>query len=137
MAQLFLPNYDKNEEGCRSFILMTFHPSVTDIHGCFHLMKHFISILGTKLGTSENEVKELHASQNIPQPHEEQQTHLPIEALLPRSSESFNFKGMLITEDIWQRGPQRCRMALIASGTNYTTTISFPFQKFSLWPSLL
>ena len=72
---------------------MAFHPSVTDVHGCFHLMKHFISILDTKLGSFENEEIESQYSQSVPQPHEEQQTHLPIESLLPSVSESFNFKG--------------------------------------------
>ena len=73
---------------------MAFHPSVTDIHGCFHLMKHFITILDTKLGSFENESNEVQSYQSIPQPHEEQQTHLPIETLLPSSTESFNFKGI-------------------------------------------
>ena len=73
---------------------MAFHPSVTDIHGCFHLMKHFITILDTKLGSFQNESNEVQSYQSIPQPHEEQQTHLPIETLLPSSTESFNFKGI-------------------------------------------
>ena len=73
---------------------MAFHPTVSDIHGCFHLMKHFISILDTKLGSSENVAIDSHSSQCIPQPHEEQQTHLPIESLLPTATESFNFKGI-------------------------------------------
>ena len=90
-----LQNYDENEEGHRSFILMAFHPSVTDIHGCFHLMKHFISILDTKLGLPEEETETNSLPLHIPQPHEEQQKHLPIESLLPPVSDSFNFKGKI------------------------------------------
>ena len=74
---------------------MAFHPSVTDIHGCFHLMKHFISILNTKLGSSEDISSNSSSSQHIPMPHEDQQTHLPIESLLPNVSDSFNFKGKI------------------------------------------
>ena len=72
---------------------MTFHPSVTDIHGCFHLMKHFVSILDSKLESTSSLETHQNSSKSIPQPHEEQQTHLPIESLLPGSTESFNFKG--------------------------------------------
>ena len=31
--------YDENEEGYRCFILMAFHPSITDTVGVFHLMR--------------------------------------------------------------------------------------------------
>ena len=75
---------------------MTFHPSVTDIHGCFHLMKHFISILDTKFEASDDFQVETKSSKTLPQPHEEQQTHLPIESLLPGVTESFNFKGNIL-----------------------------------------
>ena len=75
---------------------MAFHPSVTDVHGCFHLMKHFISILDSKLGSSENDrLETTTCSQQLPQPHEEQQTHLPIESLLPSISDSFNLRGII------------------------------------------
>ena len=75
---------------------MAFHPSVTDVHGCFHLMKHFISILDSKLGSSENDrLETTTCSQQLPQPHEEQQTHLPIESLLPSISDSFNLRGKI------------------------------------------
>ena len=72
---------------------MTFHPSITDIHGCFHLMKHFISILETKLEAPESLQIETNLSKIIPLPHEEQQTHLPIESLLPKAGESSYLKG--------------------------------------------
>ena len=75
---------------------MAFHPSVTDVHGCFHLMKHFISILDSKLGSSENDrLETTTCSKQLPQPHEEQQTHLPIESLLPSISDSFNLRGII------------------------------------------
>ena len=72
---------------------MTFHPSITDTHGCFHLMKHFISILETKLEAPESLQIETNLSKIIPLPHEEQQTHLPIESLLPKAGESSYLKG--------------------------------------------
>jgi len=40
-----IPNFDEEEEGHRSFILMTFHPSVTDALGSFHLTRQFLQIL--------------------------------------------------------------------------------------------
>ncbi len=40
-----IDNFDEEEEGFRSFILMTFHPSVTDTLGSFHLTKQFLLIL--------------------------------------------------------------------------------------------
>ena len=79
---------------------MAFHPSVTDVHGCFHLMKHFISILDSKLGSSETDrLETTTSSQQIPQPHEEQQTHLPIESLLPTISDSFNLRGIIYPKE--------------------------------------
>ncbi len=40
-----IANYDEEEEGFRSVILMTFHPSITDSLGSFHLTKQFLTIL--------------------------------------------------------------------------------------------
>ena len=78
-------------EGVRCIILMTFHPSVTDVVGSLHLMRHFWTILGSKLNQedvldgTENGAEvgeESLRSIEVPLPHEDQQQHLSIENIL-------------------------------------------------------
>ena len=78
-------------EGVRCIILMTFHPSVTDVVGSLHLMRHFWTILGSKLNQedvidgAENGAEvgeESLRSIEVPLPHEDQQQHLSIENIL-------------------------------------------------------
>ena len=78
-------------EGVRCIILMTFHPSVTDVVGSLHLLRHFWTILGSKLNQedvidgAENGAEvgeESLRSIEVPLPHEDQQQHLSIENIL-------------------------------------------------------
>ena len=73
------------KEGVRCCILMTFHPCVTDVIGSLHLMRHFWTILSSKLKDSAEEEEgeeEMTRSIEVPMPHEDQQQHLPIEQIL-------------------------------------------------------
>ncbi len=40
-----IADYDEDEEGFRSFLLVAFHPSITDPVGAFHLLRQFLMIL--------------------------------------------------------------------------------------------
>ncbi len=44
-----IANFDEEEEGFRSFILITFHPAITDTLGSFHLCRQFLLILDSIL----------------------------------------------------------------------------------------
>ena len=46
--------FDSTEEGYRNFIIFTFHPSVTDTVGVFHLLRQFLVILDSILALDGN-----------------------------------------------------------------------------------
>ena len=82
--QNFVFFQEQMKEGVRCYILMTFHPSVTDVIGSLHLMRHFWTILSSKLKESDEAggEEEMTRSIDLPLPHEDQQQHLPIEQIL-------------------------------------------------------
>lgn len=75
--------FDDTEEGFRSFILMAFHPSVTDLLGTFHLMRQFLVILDSILAQDGNTAPPpsvgVAKTDNLPP---------PIDSLLPANGNS-------------------------------------------------
>ena len=55
--QADIDKFDEEEDGFRSLILMTFHPSVTDTIGSFHLARQFLLILDTILEQDSSSVR--------------------------------------------------------------------------------
>ncbi len=82
-----IANFDEEEEGFRSFILMTFHPSVTDTLGSFHLTRQFLLILDAIL---EQDGGNLNASLS-PLASASEDIHQPVESLLPQSESGIHF----------------------------------------------
>ncbi|TRY78377.1 hypothetical protein TCAL_01694 [Tigriopus californicus] len=74
-----IEKFDEDADGFRSFILMVFHPSITDTLGCFHLLRQFLVILDAILeenanvmtGESGSHIEELHKPiENLIAPNE-------------------------------------------------------------------
>eukprot|EP00096_Caligus_rogercresseyi_P011195 TRINITY_DN4332_c0_g1_i1.p1 TRINITY_DN4332_c0_g1~~TRINITY_DN4332_c0_g1_i1.p1 ORF type:complete len:529 (-),score=144.67 TRINITY_DN4332_c0_g1_i1:527-2113(-) len=84
--QAEIENFDEEEEGFRSFILLTFHPSITDVWGAFHFLKQFMLILDIIL-EKESSSSTLDFEQgNLP---------APIETLVPSNDSSFHIGDLI------------------------------------------
>ena len=82
--QADIDQYNEEEEGFRSFILMTFHPSITDTTGSLHLLKQFLIILDGILEQDSNSDSIITYSNPI-------ELHYPVESLLPSNESGFHF----------------------------------------------
>lgn len=78
-------NFDDTNEGFRSFILMTFHPSITDTLGSFHLLRQFLQILDVILEQDSSSSVQVYPQEGL---------HAPIEALLPTTENSFQITDL-------------------------------------------
>lgn len=82
-----IEKFDEDADGFRSFILMVFHPSITDTLGSFHLLRQFLVILDAILEENANVMTGESGS------HVEE-LHKPIEGLIPPSEYGFHLSDL-------------------------------------------
>ncbi len=77
-----IADYDDEDEGFRSFILMAFHPSVTDSVGGLHLAKQFLLTLDAILEQDSSAGAGVVSDRAV----QAQELHPAVESLLPQQS---------------------------------------------------
>uniref|UniRef100_A0A0K2UGZ6 Uncharacterized protein n=1 Tax=Lepeophtheirus salmonis TaxID=72036 RepID=A0A0K2UGZ6_LEPSM len=84
--QAEIENFDDEEVGFHSFILMTFHPSITDVWGAFHFLKQFMIILDIILEKDSSSSTLDFEQGNLPN---------SIESLVPSNDSSFHITDLI------------------------------------------
>eukprot|EP00095_Tigriopus_kingsejongensis_P004248 maker-scaffold711_size108467-snap-gene-0.30 protein:Tk04248 transcript:maker-scaffold711_size108467-snap-gene-0.30-mRNA-1 annotation:"malonyl -acyl carrier protein transacylase" len=122
-----IERFDDEDDGFRSFILMVFHPSVTDTLGCFHLLRQFLVILDAILEENAN-VLTAETGSHV------EDLHQAIETLMPSSDYTFHLSD-LMTMGKWMGSYVMPRKSPFEALTSRPTSPPFRTEVLRGWLS--